>query len=242
MKATFHARLMLVCLAGLACAGKQPEGIYYASGGGAVTPDGLHRVEWEPFRVSYVKPGADLQRYDKVLVQQVTVSYKTPPRAVGLSTDEIDPNYALSDAAMESLKRFFHEAFVTELGRSKNFSVVDAPGPDVLLISGHVIDLQIQVPPEQDPSLDETSYTAASGQMTLVLDARDSTSGEPLVRVGQARAIQMSDSGWYAENPVNSSGAVRQTFQTWASDLRRELDQLHALPALPPVATKAPPS
>lgn len=52
----------------------------------------LHRVEWEPFRITYVRPGEDLQRYDKVLVQEVTVSYKTPPRRGGLSMDAIDPN------------------------------------------------------------------------------------------------------------------------------------------------------
>jgi hypothetical protein len=239
MKTTFHGLLILVCLAGVACTGP-PGGIYYASGKGAVTPDGLHRVEWEPFRVTYVKPGADLQRYDKVLVQEVTVSYKTPPRRGSLDLDAIDPNYALPDSAIESLKRYFHEAFVKALGESQNFAVVEAPGPDVLLIRGHVVNLQIQVPPERDQSVDETSYTTSSGQMTLMLDARDSTSGEPLVRVGQARAIQMSDGGWYESDPVTNSGAVREIFRTWASDLRRELDQFHALPAIPPVATAPP--
>jgi hypothetical protein len=76
--------------------------------------------------------------------------------------------------------------------------------------------------------------------MTLMLDARDSTSGEPLVRVGQAKAIRMGDGGWYQSDPVTNSGAVREIFRAWASDLRRELDQFHALPALPPVATPAP--
>jgi hypothetical protein len=240
MKMPFQGLLIVICLAGVACA-SPPGGIYYTSGKGAVTPDGLHRVEWEPFRVTYVKPGADLQRYDKVLVQEVTVSYKTPPRRGSLGLGAIDPNYALPDSAIESLKRYFHEAFVKALAESQNFAVVHAPGPDVLLIRGHVVNLQIQVPPERDQSVDETSYTASSGQMTLLLDARDSTSGEPLVRVGQARAIQMSDGGWYQSDPVTNSGAVREIFRTWASDLRRELDQLHALPALPPVDTATPP-
>jgi len=242
MKARFHGLLIPICLAGLACAAKAPGGIYYASGKGAVTPDGLHRVEWEPFRVSYVKPGADLQRYGKVLVEEVTISYKTPPRPGGLSTNAMDPNYALPDAAIESMKRYFHEAFVKALSESQNFVVAGAPGPDVLLVRGHIVNLQIQVPPtEEAPELDETSYTTSSGQMTLILDARDSTSGEPLVRVGQARAIQMADGGWYQSDPVTNSGAVRQVFETWASDLRRELDQFHALPALPPVDVAAPP-
>ena len=240
MKSKLRALLLLVVLGCAACAGQAPGGIYYTSGKGAVTPDGLHRVNWEPFRTTYVKPGADLQRYTKVLVQEVTVSYKTPPRRAGLNRDAIVPNYALPDSAIESLKRYFHKAFVEALGKSQNFAVVEAPGPEVLLISGHIVNLQIQVPPERDQAVDETDYTTSSGQMTLILDARDSKSGEPLVRVGQARAIQMGD-GWYQSDPVSNSGAVRDMFRTWASELRRELDQFHALPALPPVDTTAPP-
>jgi hypothetical protein len=241
VKTNSRALLILVGLAGIACAGNAPEGIYYASGKGVVTPDGLHRVKWEPFQVTYVKPGADLQRYNKVLVQEVTVSYKTPPRRGSLNRDAIKPNYALSDSAIASLKRYFHEAFVKALGKSQNFTVAEAPGPEVLLISGHIVNLQIQVPPERHQAMDETDYTTSPGQMTLILDARDSTSGEPLVRVGQARAIQTSGGGWHESDPVSNSGAVRDMFHTWASDLRRELDQFHALPALPPVDTAAPP-
>jgi hypothetical protein len=241
MKTTFRGLLILVCLAGVACAGNAPGGIYYASGKGAVTPDGLHRVDWEPFRVTYVKPGADLQRYGKVLVEDVTVSYKTPPRRGRSLQDAIDPNYALPDSAIQSMKRYFHELFVKELGESQNFFIAAAPGPDVLLISGHIVNLQITAPPDfQDQAPGESDYTTSAGQMTLLLDARDSQSGEPLVRVGQAQAIEMGDGGWYESDPVSNSGAVREIFRAWASDLRRELDQFHALPALPPVATAAP--
>ena len=239
MKPAFQTLWILVGLAGLACGPAAPGGIYYASGKGAVTPDGLHRVEWEPFRTTYVKPGADLQRYDKVLVSEVSVSYKTPPRRGHFGHNEIDPNYALQDSAIQSLKRYFHKAFVEELGESQNFSVVETAGPDVLLISGHIVNLQITLPPERDQEPDETVYASSSGQMTLLLDARDSISGEPLVRVGQAQAIQMSDGGWYSADTVSNSAAVREIFDRWASGLRRELDQFHALAALPPV--NAPP-
>jgi hypothetical protein len=239
-KPGFYTLLILIGLAGLACGPAAPGGIYYASGKGAVTPDGLHRVEWEPFRTSYVKPGADLDRYDKVLVSEVSVSYKTPPRRGRFGHDEIDPNYALPDSAIQSLKRYFHKAFVEALAESQNFSVVETAGPDVLLISGHIVNLRITLPPERDREPGETVYASSSGQMTLLLDARDSISGEPLVRVGQAQAIQMSDGGWYSADPVSNSSAVREIFDRWASGLRRELDQFHALAALPPVNATPP--
>ena len=238
MRTSLHGlaiSIALVGLGGLACAPGTPGGIQYASGEGSVTVDGLRLVQWEPFRTTYVKPGADLQRYTKVAVQEVTVSYKTPPRPGHFEQDGIDPNYALPDSALVSLKKYFHEAFVKALGESKEFTIVDAPGPDVLLLSGHIVNLEISVPPERDQDPDETIIASSAGQMTLILDARDSQSGEPLVRVGQVRAIQMADGGFYESDPVSNSSAVREMFEAWASDLRRELDQFRALPELPPV-------
>lgn len=236
MRTSLHRLGILIALAALACAPGAPGGIQYASGEGSVTVDGLHLVQWEPFHTTYVKPGADLQRYTKVAVQEVTVSYKTPPRPDRFEqSSAIDPNYALPDSAMVSLKKYFHEAFVKQLGESKNYTVVDAPGPDVLLLSGHIVNLQISVPPARDQDPDETIITSSAGQMTLILDARDSQSGEPLVRVGQVRAITLADGGFYQSDPVSNSSAVREMFQAWASDLRRELDQFHALPELPPL-------
>jgi len=234
MRASPGRLWILIAFAGLACA-SGPGGIEYATGKGSVTPDGLHLVKWEPFAVTFVKPGADLQRYDKVLVQEVTVSYKTPPRKDRFEQGGMDPNYALPDSAVRSLKQYFHKAFVDALGQSQDFEVTDAPGPDVLRISGHIVNLEISVPPLMDQDLDDTDYTNSSGQMTLVLDARDSQSGEALVRVGQTESIQMTDGGFYQSDPVTNSMAVQQMLQTWANDLRRELDQFHALPALPPV-------
>lgn len=234
---TKHCGLLVsLGLFGLACAAP-PGGIHYTAGKGMVTPDGLHRVDWEPFRITYVKPGADLQRYDKVLIEDVTVSYKTPPRPGHAA----DPSYALPDSAMKSLKRYFHEQFVQGLGASQNFTVANAAGPSVLRIAGHIVNLQISAPPLEDQLPNETVFTGSSGQMTLILDARDSQSGEPLVRVAAAKAIATADGGFYQSDPVSNSAAVRDMFRIWASDLRRELDQFHALPELPPLPAATPP-
>jgi hypothetical protein len=232
----------VLALAYVGCTPSAPGGIYYASGKGSVTPDGLHLLEWEPFRITYVRPGADLARYDKVLVEEVTISYKTPPapRQERLQQDDMElkdtvPNYALPDSAIQAMKQFFHAEFTRALGRSKYYSVVHTAGPDVLLVGGHIVNLRIDVPPLQDQLGQERVFSSSAGDMTLILDASDSQSGEALVRVGQTKRIELSDAGWYASNPVSNSSAVRQSFQRWADDLTRELDQFHTLPALPPV-------
>lgn len=220
---------MLVALVGFGCAQPPPGGIYFASGEDSVTPEGLRRVRWRPFRATWVMPGADFRHYDKLLVQEVTVSYETPPRTTRFRGKPIDPNYALSNATIESMKRHFHQVFAQSLSRSEHFSVTNEPGPGVLLLSGHIVNLKITAPPVAQQEPDEHIYTRSWGRMTLVLDALDSESGEPLVRVGQSRFIEMGSTTWYRSNPVSATGAVRQIFRGWADDLRRELDDFRSL-------------
>ncbi len=225
---------------GMACAPGGPGGIEYASGKGSVTVDGLHQVKWEPFRTTYVKPGADLQVYDKVVVDPFHVSYKTPPHPRNRMRESMDSNYALSPSAIASIEQHAHDAFVKALGESENFTVVQEPGPDVLRIRGQIVNLQITVPTRQDMDPDETVYAQSAGQMTLILEARDSVSGEPLVRVGEAQAIESAGGAWFESNPAANGSAVRGILNDWARKLRRELDQFHALPALPPVTSTDP--
>lgn len=235
MTRTFLGLTTLVALFFFGCAQPPPGGIYYASDEGSVTPDGLHRVDWEPFRATWVMPGADLQGYHRVLIQEVTVSYETPPRATRFRGNPLDPNYALSDAAIETMKRHFHEAFAKALGRSEYFSVTSEPGPDVLVISSHIFDLKITAPPFSQQEPEEEIYTRSWGRISLLVDALDAKSGEPLVRVGQSRFIETDDDTWYKSGPVSTSFAIRQIFRSWADALRRELDGFRSLPTLPPV-------
>jgi hypothetical protein len=238
MRTPLRGLLLLLALAGLACAGPGSGGVYYATGKNAVTKDGLHRIQWQPFPASYVKPGATLGGYDKLLVKEVVVAYARPPKR-SATQSSIQPNYALPDAALASLKRYFHEAFTTALARSASLSLVSEPGPQVLVIAGHLVNLRVGVPPQQAQDPDESDYTTSAGEMTLLLDARDAQSGETLLRVAQTTEIQLSDAGWYQSGPVTNSGAVQQIFRTWAADFRRELEQLRALPQFPPVAAPA---
>ena len=110
-----------------------------------------------------------------------------------------------------------------------------AVGANVLRISGHIVGLVITTPPEKHQLVDETVYTRSAGAMTLLLDAKDSLTGEPLVRVGERQDITQADGigQFYWSNPVSNAGAVRQLFDNWASRLRRELDQFKSLPEIP---------
>jgi hypothetical protein len=220
-----------VCLIAIAallgCTTASPDHVYYGSGEGSVTADGLHLVKWKPFRTSFVKPGARLGQYDKVMIDAVSVSYKRPPER-----HSRDRNFALSESALESLKRFFHEAFADKLTRG-TFALATAAAPDVLRISGHIVDLVVTVPNASTLDATTTIVTRSAGSATLVLEVRDSQSGEPLVRVGQRAPFDPGDATFHTNDPVANSAAVRRLFRKWAAMLTRELDQLHSLPEIP---------
>ena len=228
---------LLLALFSLGCAsGGGSGGVYYATGKDVVTPDGLHRVKWEPFSLSFVRPGAKLGDYDAIILDQVTISYQRPPKRGNImpgANDGLNDNFALSSSATASMKRYFQAAFTRELAKSSAFKIVDEPGPNVLRVAGHIVGLVITAPPQNQQLPDETVYTSSSGAMTLILKVNDSVTGESLVEVGQRQDIGNGFQDFYQSNPVTNSGAARQLFDGWAMSLRREIEQLKALPEIP---------
>lgn len=231
------AAILSVSLATFSCTASNPSGVYYASGKGSVTPDGLHRVRWEPFSVSFVKPGADLRKYNAVMIDQVTISYSRPPKETLAPADANNPNFALTSNMKKGVEKWFRRSFVSALTKSDTYKLTTTPGPDVLIVSGHLVDLQITVPSFQQQDSDETLLTNSSGSVTLVLNVNDSETNEPLVRVGQRRALTPGgDSNLlFVSDDVSTTGGFHQLFQVWSNDLRRELDRLRSIPTIPAV-------
>jgi hypothetical protein len=222
----FHSILVAIVAASLlaGCTPTNKAGVYYASGKEAVTPDGLHRILWEPFTVSFVKPGAKLGGYESVLVDEVTVSFKRPPRS-----------YGLSPSAIANMRKTFQEAFEKALTQSKNYTLAQKPGPRTLRIAGHIVDLTISAPPENQQPDDATLFVASTGAITLILNVEDSETGAPLVRVGERHSISLfndEDESYQADNE-STSAALTNLFESWAAELTRELDQLGRLPEIP---------
>ena len=221
----------LLCLAA-ACAQPTPSIRYKTSGDLPVTADGLHRIQSTRVGAAYLKPGASFAEFDAIIVDPVTVSYKSPPRQAS-SSNRSRGNFALNDSQMDRLKRIFQEVFQGELEKSQDYQLVTEPGPTVLRVSGHIVDLVVDVPPQRGG---ERDFVVSAGEMTLILDVRDSVTREPLARVADRRAIQPASAGpgrVYYSNPARNWGEVRNRLQRWASILREGLDYLKQLPEVP---------
>lgn len=216
----------------LGCATPNPSDIYYVSGEGSVTPDGLRQVMWKPFKTSFVRPGARLQNYDQLIIEPVTLQYGKKPSPGRIAYNSIEPIYALPDGALKSIKQIYAESFEIQLIRSGRFQQASAPGPGTLVIRGHILDLVITAPPMRDQPADGSFIVSDSGHMTLALDVVDAQTGETLLRVADRKQIR-DDRNYYVSESVSQAGAMRLIFGKWARNLRWELDQLSALPEIP---------
>jgi len=225
--------LATAALLATACSSAGPPPIEYKTSGDLpVTADGLHRIHSVRVAAAYLKPGASFANYKQIVIDPVTVSYKSPPRNATTS-NRSRGNFALSETNMDRLKRTFQEVFEEELAKSQDYRITREPGPDALRVTGHIVDLVVDAPPQRGSTYD---FVMKAGEMTIILDVRDSLTGEPLARVADRRAIRPASGGastLHYSTPVRAWSDVRARFRIWASLLREGLDELNQLPEVP---------
>ena len=226
------AAVLALALLVINCAAPSPTGIYFVKGEEAVTPDGLRQILWEPFRTSFVRPGARLHAYDKIIIDPLVIEYEKKPSPARIAYNSIEPNYKLSDGGKESMRKIYQTSMEYQLLEKGSFAVAQSQGPGVLRIRGWILDLAITAPAMKDQPPDSTTVVTSTGHMTLALDVVDASTGVALIRVADRKQIQ-DDRDYFVSEGVSQSGALREIFSKWARNLRREIEQLSALPEIP---------
>jgi hypothetical protein len=187
-----------------------------------MTYDGLYPVKGGTADQAWARPGVDISKYSKIMLQAVGIEYRPGGESGRLAYSRARADhFEITDAQKERLKSVVQEAFVDELGRSEHFTIVDEPGPDVLLIRGALLDVVSYVPPE--PMGRGEIFLSSVGEATLVLEIRDSISEAIIARAVDRRAAEDA-LGMRASNRVNNMSEVRQLTKTWARLLRERLE------------------
>ena len=208
------AALLMVVVAG--CASTQR---------GPTEWDGLVRQPGTRFDAVFVKPDAEIPSYTSFILAPATVQFARnwdPNRGGRSMSRRLDASDIT--AIKDSLATMLGDTFREEL-TAGGYQVVTEPGPDTLLVIPAIVDLYITAP-ETISGARSRTYTANSGRMTLVLELRDSVTGETLARVvdGQSgRNIGMMTITNRTTNTADAQRAIR----TWARALRSGLDSLH---------------
>jgi hypothetical protein len=224
----------------LSCAASPRPFVYAKSDAHSTSADGLYRIQsWSLKGEVFVRPEASLADYHSLHFDPVGVAYKGGEQRPGMSNRTFD-NFSLGAESMERLHRILLDAFEGQLGKSSAFSGQGAPGPGVLRIAIFILDLVVKVPPGRP---DEKNFRSDLGEMTLVAEARDSQTGEVLLRMVDRRSVVPNSAmvGTVQDtNTATSWGAVRDLVNEWSKTFRQQIENLSAYPA--PSAPSAAPS
>jgi len=188
-----------------------------------VTFDGLYPVKGGSADAAWVRPGADISKYSKIMLQGVGIEYRPGGESGRLHhSRSSNDHFEITDKQKSKFEELMREAFLKELGESEHFTIVSEAGPDVLLIRGGLLDVVSYVPPE--PIGRTEVFLSTVAEATLVLEIRDSVSEAIIARAVDRRAAENAARGFSRSNPVMNKSEVRRLASTWARLLRERLD------------------
>ena len=195
-----------------------------------VTFDGLTRVEGMVMDNVWARIDIDLKGYTKVMFEGVGVEYRpvTGPYSGPAGTTSVrrssDNEFQLDAETRALFAKEIRGAFLKETGRRSVFTIVDQPGPDVLLIRGGLLDVVSRVPPETVGR--SRIFIDSVGEATLVLEIRDSESNAIFARAIDRRAMDNPGDRLMESNRVTNLADVRRLGRRWATILREALEKL----------------
>lgn len=168
----------------------------------------------------YMKPGADLKKYNKIMFDQVVFYFKDDAA-----------NKAVDPQEMQELSQTFHKAVVAAINNA--YPLVAQPGPDVMrvrvAITGYDPPYQVLntistvVPVGLGLSLVKQGVTGKGtgcGEISMEFEFLDSQTSEVIASGIDRRA------GGKVES-MTKFGTADEAFKFWAQRLRTRLDEAH---------------
>jgi hypothetical protein len=191
---------------------------------------GLEKVKRAKFRETYVDTGVDFSRYTNLYLGDAYFDYRDVgpaqrSRSSALSTSNKGV-FGIAEEDRIKFQEVVSEAFMKQLAKGKNFTVVDSIDENTMIMRGAVIDIVSRVPP-QFAGRSEV-YLATVGEATLVMEFLDGMTGDVLAKISERGRIG-SPSGRIDQfsmpaNRATVTGDVRRWANSAAIRLRKELD------------------
>ena len=219
-------KLAILALATLmvGCAAQEPS--FQQGPDAEVTFDGLVRIDNGRFKDSWADPDVDFSQYNKIMVGKAVFEFRAVKKSNTTHMQRSNQSeFWISDENKEKLIEVVSEVFRDELNKSENFTRSEVAGPDVLVIVGALHDIVSRVPPDMIGRGD--IYLSSVGEATLILEARDSLSGETIYRAVDRRAAEQVGGQVRVSNSVTNMSEVRRMARRWAMRLREGLDSIH---------------
>jgi hypothetical protein len=216
------------------CMAANLVGAQAAQSAASTDSQGWVQLKSQRFDGVFVLPGADFRGYSKVMLDPTQAAMAK----TWLSDMNFNPVFLLNrttardgEEIVDQARAGFDEIFAKAL-RSAGYELVSSPGADVLRLSPRVIDLYVRAPKSVTNSLPTMRVrTANPGEATLVLEARDSTTGALLQRVVDRRTAGLQGNfGLSVRNttPQTNRFGFGNLFDSWAQGYVTGLEELKA--------------
>jgi hypothetical protein len=183
----------------------------------AVSHDGLKLATSKNVALIYIREGATLSAYRKVMLDPVQVAFDKQ-----WSRDRRDVDADDRERIRDGVAEEFREVFTAELQQSGGYEIVADVAPDVLRVTAVIVDLFVTAPDVATAGRTK-SYTVSAGRMTLIAELRDSESGAILARVADRKEASNSNYFQWTTRTSNTADA-RRILRSWAVALRKGLD------------------
>jgi hypothetical protein len=195
-----------------------------------VNQDGLQRTEVSGLDLAFVLPGATLEGFNKVQLAPVQVAFRRNFERQNRTGSRQRVSARDMERIRDRLSTLVETEVREELARG-GYALVEEPGDDVLAVQMAIVNLNITAPDVASGSRTRV-YTTSVGEMTLVAELRDSSSGELMMRVYDRRVGRTSPQPRFttrADNVMEARNAAR----AWARVLREGLDAARTVNAAP---------
>lgn len=180
---------------------------FAAPGPGApMARDGLVAVHSRNLDQVYLRPGANLGAFRKVMIDPVQVEFskdwlRNVNDARHVMRVRPDDARRIADETTSNVNSIIADAF-----RWRGYEVVVAPGPGVLRLAPRITELYVNAPDVLPPG-NTRSFARDAGEATLLLDVRDSVGGATLALIVDhdtatdmmrlTRATNVSNAFWF---------------------------------------------
>jgi hypothetical protein len=192
------------------------------------TFDGLVRIDNSRFANAWIDPDVDLRQYTKIIPVRAEFEFRAVKenRQATTLNRSTQNEFWITPENRERLVDEVSAVFQDELARSSSFTVTDTPAPDALIVVGTLHDIVSRTPPDLVGRGE--IFISSVGEATLVLELRDSLSGETIFRAVDRRAAeQPGGTNMIRSNAVTTWSEVRRLARRWAVRLREGLDSIH---------------
>lgn len=187
-----------------------------------VSHDGLHLVKDTKLRAVYMRPGADLEEYDKVALLDAYVSFRKNWQR-DYNEQTLNLMDRVSDKDMKKIRdelaELFNEVF-SEVLTKGGHQVVTEGGAGVLVVQPAIVNLDVTAPDTMSPGM-ERSFATSAGQMTLYMQLYDGKTGDIIARVIDPKAA--GNEFVQVRNSVTNRADAERVLRRWATILNDHL-------------------